>query len=432
MAIPLAVLVPVALIALALVGFTYAAEDLMRRLFRSIWFLMVIWLGAALVHRWLLLTGRRLVYREAVAARDADPAREHGEEMKAGEGPRVDGDIGSPEVDLVALDADSHKLLNASVLVAAALALVGIWGDAIPALGILENVELWSRQATVGGVEQSVPVTLADLLLAAVIGAGGYVLARNLPSLLDIILLKQGRLTAGGRYTVATLTRYLVTAVAALVVLQVLGASGSQLGWAAAALGVGIGFGLQEIVANFICGLILLFERPVRIGDVVTIGDASGVVSKIRIRATTIRDWEQKELVVPNKELITGRLLNWTLSDAVTRIFIQVGVAYGSDVDRAMALIREAADENPRVLDEPEPVVHFEQFADSSLTLTLRAYTGSLSDRLPAITELHQAIDRKFRAAGIVIAFPQRDVHHYYGGGGAVQPIGNGGAGEDR
>ena len=175
-------------------------------------------------------------------------------------------------------------------------------------------------------------------------------------------------------------------------------------------------------MANFICGLILLFERPVRVGDVVTIGDASGVVSRIRIRATTIRDWEQKELVVPNKELITGRLLNWTLSDAVTRVFITVGVAYGSDVDRAMALIREAAEENPRVLDDPEPVVHFEQFADSSLNLTLRAYTGALSDRLPATTELHKAIDQKFRAAGIVIAFPQRDVHFHSGAGGAVPP----------
>jgi len=152
---------------------------------------------------------------------------------------------------------------------------------------------------------------------------------------------------------------------------------------------------------------------------VITIGDASGVVARIRIRATTIRDWEQKELVVPNKELITGRLLNWTLSDSVTRIFIAVGVAYGSDVDRAMALLREAAAENPLVLKEPESRVHFEQFGESSLNLTLRAYTGNVADRLTVTTELHQAIDRKFRAAGIVIAFPQRDVHLHSGDRGA-------------
>jgi potassium efflux system protein len=227
------------------------------------------------------------------------------------------------------------------------------------------------------------------------------------------------------------LTRYAIITFTVVLVLHLLGANASQLGWAAAALGVGIGFGLQEVVANFICGLILLFERPVRVGDVITVGDASGVVSKIRIRATTIRDWEQKELVIPNKELITGRLLNWTLSDEMTRLFISVGVAYGSDVDRAMTLIMEAAEQNDRVLADPEPKVHFEEFADSSLNLTLRAFVGALSDRLQATTELNNAIDQKFRAAGIAIAFPQRDVHLYTGGTTASAPDREGG-GEER
>jgi potassium efflux system protein len=310
------------------------------------------------------------------------------------------------------------------------LGLAGIWGDFIPALRVLNDVDLWNKMALVDGAERLVPVTLADLLLAAIIGIGGYILAANLPSLIDIILLKQGSASAGGRYTVETLTRYSIVAFAVVLMLRPLGANASQLGWAAAALSVGIGFGLQEIVANFICGLILLFERPVRVGDVITVGDASGTVSKIRIRATTIRDWERKELVIPNKELITGRLLNWTLSDEMTRLFISVGVAYGSDVDRAMALIMEAAEQNDRVLADPEPRVHFEQFADSSLNLTLRAYVGAMSDRLQATTELNNAIDQKFRAAGIVIAFPQRDVHLYTGDPTASAPGGEGGGKE--
>jgi potassium efflux system protein len=420
---PLAVLLPVALVVLGWFGYSYTAQELMRRLFQSIWFLVAIWLGAALVCRWLLMTSRRLTDQESPAASGTAPAQQ----AEGGDGTKVDGDVGGPEVDLVALNADSRKLLNAVVLLTVALVLAAIWGDVIPALSILEDVELWNQTALVDGVRQTVPVTLLDLLLAAVVGVVGYILARNVPSLLDIILLKQGSVSIGGRYTAGTLTRYAITAVTVLVVLQRLGASAWQLGWAAAALGVGIGFGLQEIVANFICGLILLFERPVRVGDVITIGDASGIVSKIRIRATTIRDWELKELVVPNKELITGRLLNWTLSDAVTRVFITVGVAYGSDVERAMALIREAAEENTHVVDEPEPRVHFEQFGDSSLNLTLRAYTSDVSNRLPVTTELHQAIDRKFRAAGIVIAFPQRDVHHHSGDAGAAPPIADGG-----
>jgi len=406
---PLAALLPVMIIALGWFGYSYTAQELVRRLSQTIWSLAAIWLGVALVRRWLQMTGRRLTYQESRASHgDAPPQPAEGSE-----GANVDGEIGGPEVDLVALNVDSRKLLKAIVLLSVALAVAGIWSDVFPALGVFEDVHLWNQTDLVDGVEQTKPVTLLDLLLAAVIGVVGCILARNVPSLLEIILLRQGSVSAGGRYTAGTLTRYAITAVTVLVVLQRIGLSGSQLGWAAAALGVGIGFGLQEIVANFICGLILLFERPVRIGDVVTIGDASGVVSKIRIRATTIRDWEQKELVVPNKELITGRLLNWTLSDPVIRILISVGVAYGSDVERAMALVREAAEENPLVLDEPGPRAHFEQFGDSSLQLTLRAYTGEVADRWTVTTELHQAIDRKFRAAGIVIAFPQRDVHFY-------------------
>jgi potassium efflux system protein len=396
--------------ALALVGFTQTAAELLRRVFESIWLLTAVWVGRAIVRRWLLMTRRRLAYDAAVAAREAARVRQSVDPTEAGEQRGTD-DIGAPEVDLVALDADSRSLLNAAMVLLAIVGFAGIWGPMVPALGILKDVELWNKTSIVDGVEGLVPVTLANLLLAVLIGIGGYITAKNLPSLLDIILLKRGKVTAGGRYAVSTLSRYAIVTVATLLVLGALGASWGQMGWAVAALSVGIGFGLQEIVANFICGLILLFERPVRVGDVVTVGEASGTVTRIRIRATTIRDWEQKELVVPNKELITGRLLNWTLSDAVTRVLITVGVAYGSDVDRAMALLREVARENQRVLEEPMPLVTFEQFGDSSLSLNLRAYVGALSERLPAITELHGAIDQKFRAAGIVIAFPQRDVH---------------------
>jgi potassium efflux system protein len=183
------------------------------------------------------------------------------------------------------------------------------------------------------------------------------------------------------------------------------------MGWAAAALGVGIGFGLQEIVANFISGLILLAERPVRVGDRITVGDATGTVTRIRIRATTIRDLEQKELLIPNKELITGQLLNWTLTDTKTRILIDVGITYGSDVDRAIEILHELAREDERVLEEPAPGVVFNQFGDNSLNLAFRVFVGTIQDRLPVITDMHRNINRRFKEAGIVIAFPQRDVH---------------------
>jgi potassium efflux system protein len=263
----------------------------------------------------------------------------------------------------------------------------------------------------VNGEERLMPVSLADVGIALIILLLAAVAVKNVPALLEILLLSRTGLSSGSRYAIKTLAGYSVVAVAAVVAFGTLGLSWGQVQWLVAALGVGIGFGLQEIVANFISGLIILFERPVRVGDIVTVGDTDGVVTKIRIRATTIRNWDRKELLVPNKEFITGRLLNWSLSDQMTRVVVIVGVAYGSDVERALSLMREAAQENEQVLDDPEPILSFEGFGDNSLTLILRAYLSSVDYRIATITDLHKAINRKFAEAGIVIAFPQRDVH---------------------
>jgi len=229
-------------------------------------------------------------------------------------------------------------------------------------------------------------------------------LAKHLPAVLEIILLKQSDMSSGSRYTVATLTNYAIITIGVVLFFHSIGADWSKLQWLVAALGVGIGFGLQEIVANFICGIIILFERPVRVGDVVTVGDTDGTVTRIRIRATTITNYDKQELVVPNKEFITGRLVNWTLTDKMNRIVITIGVAYGSDVRRAMALLAEVAAENENVLYEPKPLISFEGFGDNALTLVLRCYLATLDNRLSTITALHTAINDKFAAAGIGIA----------------------------
>jgi potassium efflux system protein len=219
------------------------------------------------------------------------------------------------------------------------------------------------------------------------------------------------KLAPGSRYTVTTLTRYTITAVGIAWIFGTLGGSWSEIQWIFAALGVGIGFGLQEIVANFISGLIILFERPIRVGDVVTVGNTDGVVTRIQIRATTIRNWDRKELLVPNKNFITQELLNWSLSDQTTRILIRVGIAYGSDVQRAMLIMEEVATEHDRVLKDPAPFVVFEEFGDNALLLSLRCYIDDLDYRLRITSELNETINGRMNDAGIEIAFPQRDVH---------------------
>jgi len=191
----------------------------------------------------------------------------------------------------------------------------------------------------------------------------------------------------------------------------VLGLQWDHVQWLVAAMTVGLAFGLQEIFANFVSGLIILVERPIRVGDVVTVGTVSGTVSRIRIRATTIVDWDRKELIVPNKTFITDKLVNWTLSDTVLRVVIPVGIAYGSDTEKAKALLLKAAEDHELVLDDPAPSALFMSFGSSSLDFELRAFVGKIGDLLPVRHELHMAIDEAFKANGIEIAFPQQDVH---------------------
>jgi potassium efflux system protein len=235
--------------------------------------------------------------------------------------------------------------------------------------------------------------------------------ARDVPSLIELVLLQYPSVSSGSRYTITTIIGYVIFAGGAIALLGMLGLRWGQLQWLVAALGVGIGFGLQEIVANFISGLIILFERPIRVGDIVTIGETDGVITKIRIRATTLRDWNGKELVVPNKEFITGRLLNWSLSDSNTRIVLNVGIAYGSDVERALTVLEEIVRENPDVLDEPKPSIIMTEFGDNALLLTARYFVPSVEYLWLTKSELNRTIYKRFNEEGIVIAFPQRDVH---------------------
>jgi potassium efflux system protein len=281
------------------------------------------------------------------------------------------------------------------------LAILTYWSRAFPLIELADTV-------TIPLMGRLTALQLAVTVLAVVVT---LIVVRNLPGLLELVVLRSTTILPGTRHAITTLCRYGVTAVGAALALGVLQVDWAKFGWIAAALSVGLGFGLQEVVANFVCGLILLFERPLRVGDIVTVEGMTGTVTRIQMRATTITNWDRQEFVVPNKTLITNTLLNWTLSTPLNRIVIPVGVVYGSDTERARQILLEAAADHPQILDEPGPMATFEQFADSSLNLVLRAYLPDLESRLKTITELHSEIDRRFRAAGIEIAFPQLDLH---------------------
>jgi potassium efflux system protein len=274
----------------------------------------------------------------------------------------------------------------------------------LPALAMLDSVQLWGT--TAAGAEGTRWITLGNLAVAVITLMLTLVAAKSLPGVLEILLLKNLPLDAGVRYAVTTVSQYVLAAVGVVVAFNTIGIGWSKVQWLAAALSVGVGFGLQEIIANFICGLILLFERPIRVGDIVTVGDVMGTVSRIRIRATTITNWDRMEYVVPNKDLITGRLLNWTLSNTVNRIVISVGIVHRSDTDKARDLLLAAARDHPLVMRDPEPLATFEGFGEIGLTMVLRCYLADFSNRLTVIHELHTAIKKAFDTANVEIAFP--------------------------
>jgi potassium efflux system protein len=404
----LGLLLPFSLAVLAIAGYVYTAAQLGSRLVDTLWLIVAIILSHELVVRWMVLLERQLEFRDALERHRAQRAAREAQE---GDGAPVEISVEEPEIDFGALSEDTKVLINSALAVVYVLGLWAIWSDVLPAFRILDEISLWSYSSTVDATTQLVPVTLGDLGTGMLILVLGTIAAQRLPALMEIALFARFNITAGSRYAIAKLTQYTIIAIGLVMVFSVLGGRWGEIQWLVAALGVGIGFGLQEIIANFISGLILLFERPIRIGDIVTVGETSGVVTRIQIRSTTIRNWDQQELLVPNKEFVTGRLLNWTLSDPIARIVIKVGVAYGSDVPEALKILLATAVKHERVLDEPEPFVVFEGFGDNSLDLSLRCYIGSMEYRLMTMSELNLVIDREFEAAGIVIAFPQRDIH---------------------
>ena len=404
----LGLLLPFSLAVLAIAGYVYTAAQLGSRLIDTLWLIVAIILIHELVVRWMVLLERQLEFRDALERHRAQRAAREAQE---GDGAPVEISVEEPEIDFGALSEDTRVLINSALAVVYVLGLWAIWSAVLPAFRILDEISLWSYSSMVNGAAQLVPVTLGDLGTGMLILVLGTIAAQRLPALLEIALFARFNITAGSRYAIAKLTQYTIIAIGLVMVFSVLGGRWGEIQWLVAALGVGIGFGLQEIIANFICGLILLFERPVRIGDIVTVGETSGVVTRIQIRSTTIRNWDQQELLVPNKEFVTGRLLNWTLSDPIARIVVNVGVAYGSDVPEALKILLASAEQHERVLDEPMPFVVFEGFGDNSLDLSLRCYIGSMEYRLMTLTDLNLIINREFEAAGIVIAFPQRDIH---------------------
>lgn len=437
---------------LALFGYFYSARAFLNTLYAAGVLFAVLLTLLAISYRWLFLARRRALVETAKAKREL--AKKKGEDDEEGEMPKK---VEEMAVDLSSIDQQTRNLFRGTAILFGILGLYLICAQVAPALGYLDRIQLWPELritevtglrtleepperkpapltepkettppvmtpplagADAGGGDELVSdllpdsnVTLHDLLLAILTLTFVVVGVRNIPALLEIILLQRIPLEPGTRYAVNAVFRYLILLVGGSIALSVLGISWSKVQWLAAAITFGLAFGLQEIFANFISGLIILFEQPIRIGDTVTIGETTGTVSKIRMRATTVVDWDRKELLIPNKEFVTGQVINWSLSDNVVRIVIPVGVAYGSDTALTKRLLLQVARSTENVLENPPPNALFLGFGESSLDFQLRCYIPKIEYLFVTKSELHFRVDDIFREHGVEIAFPQRDLH---------------------
>lgn len=383
---------PVALIVMAAVGFYFTSLQLSWRLFWSYAILMAIGLLTSFVGRLLLTTQFRIKLRHL-----EDSAHE-----------ATDRD---DKIDIAGITGQVNRLLRITATVATIVIGWQIWAGVLPAIGWLDQVGLWdaARDFSVNGVTPL--VTLRHLLIAVGLLGITVMLSRNLPGLLEIVLLDRLPLDRGGRYAISFVIRYMVGVVGILLAFRWVGFSWTSVQWLAAGLTVGLGFGLQEVFANLVSGIIILVERPIRVGDFVTVNQVTGTVTRMELRATTIRDLDHRESIIPNKRFITEDVTNWTLSDTLSRIVLPVGVAYGSDTRKVQQTLYGVASGNDKVVSTPEPEVVFQGFGDSTLNFELKVMIPNRELYFKVQHELNMAIDIAFRSENIEIAFPQQDVH---------------------
>nr|WP_319527178.1 mechanosensitive channel MscK [Pseudomonas laurentiana] len=391
---------PIALFVAVCFGYYYTALKLTDRLIDTLYLLMLWLVVEAAFVRGLAVAARRLAYQRAQSKRHA-----------VKEGPDGETIIEEPTLDIEQVNQQSLRLIRLALLGIFIGALYWVWADLISVFAYLDNITLYEYTSGTGAAMSMVPISLGDLLGALVIVGITFALASNLPGLLEVLVLSRLNLAQGSAYATTTLLSYAIAGIGFVTTLSTLGVSWDKLQWLVAALSVGLGFGMQEIFANFISGIMILFERPVRIGDTITIGNLSGTVSKIRIRATTITDFDRKDIIVPNKTFITGQLINWSLTDTITRVTLKIGVDYGSDLEMVRSLLLKAANDNPRVLKEPAPTVYFLNFGESTLDHELRMHVRDLGDRNPALDEVNRVINSEFKKHGISIAYRQLEIY---------------------
>jgi len=432
---PAAVLTPVALGVASALGYHYTALSICRQVLDSVAYLVIVVLIYYLALRWIQLGKRKMAMDQARKRSIAYEEHAARGEASGETRPTV---VKGAQFDVSSISTQAMQMLRAALLFLLLIGGYAIWSDFIPAIGFLENVELWPGAELVstgpiaptdgiaaGGATTELVyemVTLKDVLWAIVLTVLTLIVAKNIPGLLEIAVLQHLPLERGSQYAISTIVRYTITIVGIAVAFGVIGVTWVKLQWLAAALTVGLGFGLNEIFANFISGLIILFERPIRVGDTVTVGTTSGTITQIKIRSTTLVDWDRKEVVIPNKIFVTETVTNWTLSSQLLRLVFPVTVEHGADMALAEEILLKIAKDQDNVVNDPAPSVMLDHVDDQGIEIDLRLFIPHIDHWVTVKHGVYTSIVARFHEAGIrFFNFSRRDIEVRSMGGAPIR-----------
>jgi small-conductance mechanosensitive channel len=308
---------------------------------------------------------------------------------------------------------DAHPAALGTAIIA-----TGLWKLAIAIATVLWILAGWGQS----------PEELVDSLSSPIFGQGGVTWGQMIGGIADVgvvlfvgwllknilvfFVFPRSKVDVGARYAILAMLRYVIVALALILGLGALGIETGSLGWFFGAAGIGLGLGLQDIIGNFFGGLIMLLQRPIRVGDIVSVAEASGTVEDIRMRGTTLRTFDNTTVLIPNRQLLGSRIQNLTHAMGHTRIRIDLGVSYDADPERVRTVLLETASAHEKIVDDPAPSVIFQGYGASSLDFSLFCYTRELRSRIGIASEIRYAVFRRFKKEGIEIPFPQQVVHY--------------------
>lgn len=386
----------------ACLGYLLTSQILLGRLEASvaIWFgLLVIYF---MIRRWMWIQKRKIEFDRAKQRRIERLAQRTRSDEDI-----INDIIEEPVVDLDTISSQSLQLVRSILVMIALISMILLWSEMYSAFAFMDNIKLWTTKTLApNGTEIDESITLASVFISVLVLTITVQLVKNLPALLELGILQHLELGPGTGYAISTLSKYLILMIGCMIAFSFIGIDWSKIQWLIAALGVGLGFGLQEIFANFISGLIILFEKPIRIGDTVTIRDLTGAITKINTRATTIVDWDRKEIVMPNKAFITEQLVNWSLSDAITRIVLTVPATIDADSNKVIHILKQAAKDCSYVLADPEPQVFLVDIQEGIQLFEIRVFAAEMSHRMPLRSEIHQLILKGYHEHHLELPFP--------------------------